>query len=65
MLPTSGSARFASGLSVHDFLKRTTWIEADRAALRRVGPAAVLLARAEGLDAHARSVAIRLDALDP
>ena len=65
VLPTSGAARFASGLSVHDFLKRTTWIEADRAALRKVGPAAVLLATAEGLDAHARSVAIRLIAPGP
>ena len=61
VLPTGGTARFASGLSVYDFLKRTTWIEAGREALGRVGPAAVLLATAEGLDAHARSVAIRLD----
>ena len=60
VLPTAGTARFASGLSVYDFLKRTTWIEADHAALLRVGPAAVALATAEGLDAHARSVAIRL-----
>ena len=60
VLPTSGTARFASGLSVYDFLKRTTWIEADRDALRAVGPAAVALATAEGLDAHARSVSIRL-----
>jgi histidinol dehydrogenase len=64
VLPTSGTARFASGLSVYDFLKRTTWIEADRHALRAVGPAAVLLAAAEGLDAHARSVAVRLDEPD-
>jgi len=60
VLPTGGTARFASGLSVYDFLKRTTWIEADRDALARVGPAAVALATAEGLDAHARSIAIRL-----
>ena len=60
VLPTSGTARFASGLSVYDFLKRTTWIEADRAALRVVGPSAIALARAEGLDAHARSMAMRL-----
>ena len=60
VLPTAGTARFASGLSVYDFLKRTTWIEADHAALLQVGPAAVALATAEGLDAHARSVAIRL-----
>ncbi len=60
VLPTSGTARFASGLSLYDFLKRTTWIDGDAAALRAVGPAAVALADAEGLDAHARSVAIRL-----
>ena len=62
VLPTGRSARFASGLSVFDFLKRTTWVEADAAALARVGPAAVALAAAEGLDAHARSIARRLSA---
>ncbi len=41
VLPTGRTARFASGLSVFDFLKRTTWVAADRAALGRVGPAAV------------------------
>ena len=60
VLPTSGTARFASGLSVFDFLKRTTWIEADAHALAAIGPAAVILARAEGLDAHGDSIAIRL-----
>ncbi len=60
VLPTGRTARFASGLSVFDFIKRTTWIKADEAALRQVGPAAVALAEAEGLQAHARSVAIRL-----
>ncbi|HUB13935.1 MAG TPA: histidinol dehydrogenase [Acetobacteraceae bacterium] len=60
VLPTGRTARFASGLSVFDFLKRTTFVAADAAALRRVGPAAVTLAEAEGLQAHARSVAIRL-----
>jgi histidinol dehydrogenase len=60
VLPTSGTARFASGLSVYDFLKRTTWVALDPAALGRIGPAAVALANAEGLHAHARSVAIRL-----
>ncbi len=60
VLPTGRTARFASGLSVYDFLKRTTWIKADEAALGRVGPAAVALAEAEGLQAHARSIAIRL-----
>ena len=60
VLPTGRTARFASGLSVFDFLKRTTFVAADRAALARVGPAAERLAEAEGLDAHARSIGIRL-----
>jgi histidinol dehydrogenase len=60
VLPTGRTARFASGLSVFDFLKRTTWMSGDQAALRRIGPAAVTLAEAEGLGAHARSVALRL-----
>lgn len=60
VLPTGRTARFASGLSVFDFLKRTTWVAADPAALAQVGPAAVALAEAEGLHAHARSVAVRL-----
>jgi histidinol dehydrogenase len=62
VLPTGRTARFASGLSVFDFLKRTTWVQADAAALAVIGPAAVTLARAEGLEAHARSVAVRLEA---
>jgi histidinol dehydrogenase len=61
VLPTGRTARFASGLSVFDFLKRTTWLAGDEAALRRIGPAAVTLAEAEGLGAHARSVAMRLN----
>jgi histidinol dehydrogenase len=60
VLPTDRSARFASGLGLFDFLKRTTLLACDRAALGRIGPAAVTLARAEGLDAHALSVALRL-----
>ncbi len=60
VLPTGRTARFASGLSVFDFLKRTTFVAADAAALGRVGPATVSLAEAEGLHAHARSVAVRL-----
>jgi histidinol dehydrogenase len=60
VLPTGRTARFASGLSVFDFLKRTTWVAANSAALAEVGPAAIALAEAEGLHAHARSVAIRL-----
>jgi histidinol dehydrogenase len=65
VLPTGRTARFASGLSVHDFLKRTTWVAADAAALARVGPAAVALADAEGLGAHARSIALRLEGFRP
>jgi len=60
VLPTSRTARFASGLSVFDFLKRTTWVAADRPALAALGPAAMRLAEAEGLEAHARSIALRL-----
>jgi histidinol dehydrogenase len=60
VLPTSGSARFSSGLSVFDFLKRTSWVRLEDRALNAIGPAAVALAHAEGLSAHARSVAARL-----
>ncbi|MCW5698814.1 MAG: histidinol dehydrogenase [Rhodospirillales bacterium] len=61
VLPTAGSARFSSGLSVFDFLKRSTLIGCGNGGLSAIGPAAVALAEAEGLDAHARSVAIRLN----
>ena len=60
VLPTGRTARFASGLSVYDFLKRTTWIDADAAALDAIGPAAALLAEAEGLHAHALSLSKRM-----
>jgi len=60
VLPTGRTARFASGLSVFDFLKRTTWVEASAEGLAAIGPAAVALAEAEGLQAHGRSVALRL-----
>jgi sulfopropanediol 3-dehydrogenase len=60
VLPTGRTARFASGLSAFDFLKRTTWIAAGREALAAIGPAAVALAEAEGLQAHAGSIARRL-----
>ncbi len=62
VLPTARSARFSSGLSVLDFMKRTTFVACDAASLARIGPAAVTLAEAEGLDAHALSVAMRLRA---
>jgi histidinol dehydrogenase len=61
VLPTGRTARFSSGLSALDFMKRSSWIGCSPAALNAVGPAAVVLARAEGLGAHALSVAIRLD----
>ena len=61
VLPTARSARFSSGLGVLDFLKRTSLLACDAESLRAIGPAAVTLARAEGLDAHALSVAIRLN----
>jgi histidinol dehydrogenase len=60
VLPTARTARFSSGLSVFDFLKRTTLVGCSPESLAAIGPAAVALARAEGLEAHARSVAIRL-----
>jgi histidinol dehydrogenase len=61
VLPTGRSARFSSGLSVLDFMKRSSLIGCTREGLNALGPAAIELARAEGLDAHALSVAIRLD----
>ena len=60
VLPTSRTARFSSGLNVLDFMKRTTFVGCDPASLQAIGPVAVTLARAEGLDAHALSVALRL-----
>ena len=64
VLPTAGSARFSSGLSVLDFMKRTTISALTSAALRAVGPAAATLARSESLEAHALSVERRLEALN-
>lgn len=61
VLPTGRRARFASGLSVTDFMKRTTWLECSPEALAAIGPAALMLAEAEGLPAHAESVRVRLD----
>ncbi|BAU07414.1 histidinol dehydrogenase [Fischerella sp. NIES-3754] len=60
VLPTAGSARFASGLSVYDFMKRITSLQCDEQALQTIGKAAISLAQAEGLPAHAGSVAVRL-----
>ena len=64
VLPTARSARFASGLGVLDFMKRTSTLKLDPDSLAALGPAAMALAEAEGLDAHRRSVAIRLNPRD-
>ncbi len=61
VLPTARSARFSSGLSVLDYMKRTSVLRLGAEQLRALGPAAIALANSEGLDAHARSVAIRLN----
>ncbi|MBX3584106.1 MAG: histidinol dehydrogenase [Rhizobiaceae bacterium] len=61
VLPTARSARFSSGLSVLDFVKRTSVLKLGPEQLRTLGPAAIALAKAEGLEAHGRSVAIRLN----
>lgn len=61
VLPTSRTARFSSGLGVQDFMKRTTFIACDAESLNEIGPAAVKLADAEGLQAHGLSVSIRLN----
>jgi histidinol dehydrogenase len=60
VLPTARSARFSSGLNVLDFMKRTSILELNAASLAALGPAAMTLARAEGFEAHRRSIAIRL-----
>ncbi|MGE0153224.1 MAG: histidinol dehydrogenase [Reyranellaceae bacterium] len=61
VLPTSRSARFSSGLGVADFIKRTSFVRCGADGLAAIGPAAIALAEAEGLPAHALSVAIRLN----
>jgi histidinol dehydrogenase len=65
VLPTARSARFSSGLGVLDFMKRTSLLKCDARSLEVLGPAAVTLGEAEGLEAHARSVALRLRANRP
>ncbi|SEJ58862.1 histidinol dehydrogenase [Sphingomonas sp. OV641] len=60
VLPTGRRARFASGLGVTDFMKRTSFLQLDADSLAKLGPATVALAEAEGLPAHAQSVALRL-----
>ncbi len=61
VLPTARSARFASGLGVLDFMKRTSVLRCDEASLAALAPAAIRLAEAEGLEAHALSLSIRLN----
>jgi histidinol dehydrogenase len=61
VLPTSRSARFSSGLGVLDFMKRTSLVRCDATSLSAIGPAAIELAKAEGLEAHALSISIRLN----
>jgi histidinol dehydrogenase len=61
VLPTARSARFSSGLGVLDFMKRTSILKCGPDQLRSLGPAAMILGKAEGLDAHARSVGLRLN----
>jgi histidinol dehydrogenase len=62
VLPTGGSARFASPLGAYDFLARTSVIEASARAIEKLGPAVALLARMEGFEGHARAVELRLGA---
>ncbi|MEM9140004.1 MAG: histidinol dehydrogenase [Pseudomonadota bacterium] len=64
VLPTAGSARFSSGLSVLDFMKRTTIARMTPAALKAIGPAAATLAASESLEAHGLSVTTRLERLN-
>ncbi|TNE67580.1 MAG: histidinol dehydrogenase [Alphaproteobacteria bacterium] len=61
VLPTARAARFSGGLSVYDFMKRTTFVGCTAESLQAIGPAAIRLAEEEGLGAHALSVAIRLE----
>ena len=61
VLPTARSARFSSGLGVLDFMKRTSILKCGPDQLRALGPAAIALGEAEGLHAHARSVAMRFN----
>jgi histidinol dehydrogenase len=61
VLPTSRTARFSSGLSVLDFMKRTTLLGLDAKSMAAIGPDALILAESEGLEAHARSIAARLN----
>ena len=61
VLPTGATARFSSPLNILDFIKLTNLVNVDEASLRRLGKAAATIARAEGLEAHARAVEKRLE----
>jgi histidinol dehydrogenase len=61
VLPTSRTARFSSGLSVLDYMKRTTLLRLDAKSMAAIGPDALTLAESEGLEAHARSISARLN----
>ncbi len=63
VLPTSRTARFSSGLSVFNFLKRTTFLKSNKKGIQKVGPAAMAIAKTEGLTAHALSISSRLNSL--
>ena len=60
VLPTSGSAKFSSGLSVNDFLKRHSLIKISKTGIERLGPSVINLSQHENLEGHARSVKMRL-----
>ena len=60
VLPTSGSARFSSGLSVNDFLKRQSLIKITKTGIERLGPSVINLAQHENLEGHANSIKLRL-----
>ena len=64
VLPTSGSAKFSSGLSVNDFLKRHSLIKITKTGIERLGPSVINLAKHENLDGHANSIKIRLKKKD-
>ncbi len=61
VLPTNGTAKFSSGLGVLDFYKRTTIVNFNKSNLHELGKHVITLAKAEGLDAHAKSISIRID----
>jgi histidinol dehydrogenase len=62
-LPTGGTARFSSPLNILDFMKIIDVVQIDRSALKKLGPPAMTIARAEGLEAHARAIEKRLEAI--